>query len=90
MKKWITSGVVSGFFIACLLAYLYGFIQQDKCLDAGGRWLGLVQGCDSGTYESYYVVVSPVSVIVLVAIWFLLSWLVSIIYKQFQNSSTNT
>ena len=90
MKKWIVSGGVSGFFIACLLVYLYQFILQDKCLDAGGRWLGLVQGCDGGTYESYYFVVSPASTIVLVFIWLALSWFVSLIYKRFQNSHANT
>jgi len=30
-----------------LVCFIY-FMAQDGCLDSGGRWLGLVQGCDGG------------------------------------------
>ncbi|EGG93795.1 hypothetical protein IMCC1989_734 [gamma proteobacterium IMCC1989] len=46
--------------------------------------MGLYQGCDVAIDEGHYALtISPVSAMILVAVWLLLFWLVSVVLKRF-------
>ena len=62
MKKWLISFVVSTF-ISCLgLVYFVSLMAQDRCLDSGGRWLGVMRGCDGGNDYSLQFLTSPLAI----------------------------
>lgn len=82
LRKWIVSIALSFSIIALAMMTLYQSFQQDRCLDSGGRWLGAVKGCDFGTYEDYYFVITPTATIALAIIWVVLSWLISLVYAK--------
>lgn len=83
MKRWMLSVVISLIPIVCVLFYYYRVIKQAVCLESGGLWLGFFQGCDLTFDEGYYSLsVSPVSAVILVAIWAVLVWVVSLVFKR--------
>ncbi|MBL4826948.1 MAG: hypothetical protein JKY66_04425 [Spongiibacteraceae bacterium] len=68
MKKWIVSLSIS-VFVSCLgLVYFVVFMGQDRCLDSGGRWLGLAQGCDGGDGYAMKYLMSPLAITIFLAI----------------------
>jgi len=86
MKKWMFSVLISLIPIVCLLAYFSRVIQQATCLDSGGIWLGLYQGCDLPIEPGYYhLTISPISAVIFFAVWFLLIFLISIVLKHISN-----
>ena len=48
MKKWLISLGLSVVLCGIGLGYFLCFIAQDTCLDSGGRWLGIMAGCEGG------------------------------------------
>ena len=90
MKKWIISGAVSFLFLLVVIVYLRQFLLQDQCLDAGGSWQGAINGCDGGTYESSYFVITPIGAVILAGIWLFSTWLISFIYSKLSSANANT
>jgi ABC-type multidrug transport system permease subunit len=88
MKKWVFSALISLIPIVCLLAYFSRAIQQAACLDSGGIWLGLYQGCDLPIEQGYYhLTISPISAVIFLAVWLFLIFLISIVLKHISNLS---
>jgi uncharacterized membrane protein len=88
MRKWVFSVLISLIPIVCLFTYFSRAIQRAVCLDSGGLWLGLYQGCDFPIEQGYYyLTVSPVSAAIFLAVWFLLIFFISIILKRLSRSS---
>ncbi len=86
MRRWILSVVIALAPIVCVVIYFYRAIQQAVCLDSGGIWSGLYQGCDLVIDEGYYsLTISPISAVIFAVIWLLLFFLISIVLKRFQN-----
>lgn len=68
MKKWIISLAISAL-ISCLGLVCYiNFMAQDGCLDSGGRWLGLIQGCDGGNDYSMQYLATPIAISIFLGI----------------------
>jgi len=59
MKKWLISLGLSVVLCGFVLAYFLCFIAQDTCLDSGGRWLGIIAGCDGGSDLELDFLMSP-------------------------------
>ena len=43
-------------------------MAQDGCLDSGGHWLGLIQGCDGGNDYSMQYLTSPLAISIFLGI----------------------
>ncbi|MGC1507387.1 hypothetical protein [Ketobacter sp.] len=55
--------------ISCIgLLYFTVFVARDTCLDAGGRWIGVVQGCEGGNEYSLSLLLSPLAVSIFIGI----------------------
>ncbi|RLP52363.1 MAG: hypothetical protein D6160_21150 [Ketobacter sp.] len=55
--------------ISCLgLLYLVVFVAKDNCLDSGGRWIGVVKGCEGGNEYSLSLLLSPLPVCIFIGI----------------------
>ena len=68
MKRWVISLAISAL-VSCLgLVYFISFVAQDRCLDSGGRWLGLIQGCDGGNGYSMQFLTSPIAIAIFLGI----------------------
>ena len=68
MKRWGVSLAVSAL-VSCLgLVYFISFMAQDRCLDSGGRWLGVIQGCDGGNGYSIQSLTSPIAIVIFLGI----------------------
>ena len=68
MKRWVVSLAISTL-ISCLgLVCFISFMAQDGCLDSGGRWLGLIQGCDGGNSYSMQYLASPIAIAIFLGI----------------------
>ena len=50
------------------LAYITGYLAQDRCLDSGGRWLGIMSGCDGGNGYNTGHLTSPLALAILIGI----------------------
>ena len=87
MKIWIVSGTVSLIATTILSACIYHFIQRDMCLDSGGRWLYLVEGCDGAIYENTFYVISPIAIAALSIAWLVIYWLISLGCKKLIRSN---
>jgi len=88
MRKWVFSVLISLVPIVCLLAYFSRVIQRAVCLDSGGLWLGLYQGCDLPIEQGYYsFTINPISAVIFLAVWFLLIFLISIVLKRLSGLS---
>ena len=59
MKKWLISLGLSVVLCGIGLSYFLCFIAQDTCLDAGGRWLGIIAGCEGGRDLELGFLMSP-------------------------------
>lgn len=68
MKKWIIALAISTL-VSCigLVCFIY-FMAQDVCLDSGGRWLGLIKGCDGGKNYSMQFLASPLAIFIFLGI----------------------
>ena len=88
MRKWVLSALISLVPLVCLLVYFNRVIQRAVCLDSGGLWLGLYQGCDVPIEQGYYhLTISPISAIIFLIVWALLIFLISIALKRFAGFS---
>lgn len=68
MKRWGISLAISTL-ISCLgLVYFLSSVTQDRCLDSGGRWIGLIQGCDGGNGYSIQFLISPIAIVIFLGI----------------------
>ena len=68
MKRWVISLAISAL-ISCLgLVYFISFMAQDSCFDSGGRWLGLIQGCDGSNGYSMQFLTSPIAIAIFLGI----------------------
>ena len=68
MNKWVISLAISLVISFLGLAYFVNFTVQDVCLDSGGRWLGALDGCDGGNGYSIQHLMSPLAIIIFLAI----------------------
>lgn len=59
MKMWFISLGLSVVLCGIGLAYFLYFIAQDTCLDSGGRWLGIIAGCEGGRDLELDFLISP-------------------------------
>jgi len=62
MKKWIICFGISVLISSLGLVWFISSSAQDGCLDSGGRWLGLIQGCDGGNDYSMQYLTSPLAI----------------------------
>ncbi|SMF27474.1 hypothetical protein SAMN02745866_01744 [Alteromonadaceae bacterium Bs31] len=68
MKKWFVCLLIS--VIICVLGLIY-FIRTKVitvCVESGGLWLGLLEGCENGGGISMQYFGSPLAVIIFFAI----------------------
>lgn len=85
MKRLILSAVISLIPMVCWCLYLNMVIQRAVCIESGGLWLGLYQGCDLVVDEGFYsLTISPISAAILVGIWLSLVALISLVLKRFK------
>lgn len=68
MKKWIICLAISTL-VSCigLVCFIY-FMAQDGCLDSGGRWSGLMQGCDGGKDYAMQFLALPLAIAIFLGI----------------------
>lgn len=68
MKPWLYSLSIS--LLICLsgLTYFVLVVAPDKCLDAGGRWLGAGDGCEGVLGYELANLASPFGVIIFLGI----------------------
>ncbi|MDO6805969.1 hypothetical protein Q4595_26165, partial [Wenyingzhuangia sp. 1_MG-2023] len=68
MKIWLICLALSMLISVCgLIGFIY-VSAQDICLDSGGRWLGLISGCDEGKTYSLQYLSSPLAIMVFLGI----------------------
>ena len=68
MKKWIICLGISVLISSLGLVLFISSSAQDGCLDSGGRWLGLIQGCDGGNDYSMQYLTSPLAIVIFLGI----------------------
>ncbi len=68
MKKWLLSLAISALISFIGLVWFIRSSVQEACLSAGGRWLGLMQGCDGGTGYSLQYLTSPLAIAIFLGI----------------------
>jgi len=68
MKKWLICLALSTLITGLGLLYITGFLAQDRCLDSGGRWLGMMSGCHGGNDYNTGYLTSPMVIAILVGI----------------------
>ena len=68
MKKWIICLAISVLVSSLGLVWFISSSAQDGCLDTGGRWLGLIQGCDGGNSYSMEYLASPLAIVIFLGI----------------------
>ena len=88
MKKWFVAFTISAL-VSCigLVIYIY-FMAHDICLDSGGRWPGLIQGCDGGKDYSMKYITSPLAISIFLGIILAISSALVQVYSMI-NSSLN-
>ncbi len=85
MKRWILAALIALTPLVCVVIYYYVAIQKAVCLQSGGIWSGLFQGCDLVIEEGFYALtISPINAVMLAAIWLLPFLLISIALKYFK------
>lgn len=70
MKKWLVCFVISVVISIIGLFYFVSFVMQDGCLDSGGSWKGVIDGCDSGNGFTTQYLMSPLSIAIYIGIIF--------------------
>ena len=91
MKKWIISLAISSLISILGLVWFISFSAQDGCLDSGGRWLGLIQGCDGGNGYSMQYLGSPLAIVIFLGIVLgISSVLVQVHSMLFRSPNTKT
>ncbi|MGP4845812.1 hypothetical protein ACTXGQ_16870 [Marinobacter sp. 1Y8] len=68
MKKWLLCFAISALMSCLGLAWFIRSSAQEGCLDSGGRWLGLIQGCEGGSGYSLQYVASPLAIAIFLGI----------------------
>lgn len=68
MRKWMISLAVAAMISSFGLAYFIGVSAEGVCLDSGGRWLGLIQGCEGGSGYSMQYLKSPLAIAIFLGI----------------------
>lgn len=68
MKIWLVSLLAAALLCGMGLLYFVSSIAHDKCLAAGGRWLGTGQGCDGGSGYFLEGLLSPLAVALFIGI----------------------
>jgi len=68
MKKWLISLGLSVVLCGIGLGYFLCFIAQDACLDSGGRWLGIIAGCEGGRELELDFLISPLLISIFLGI----------------------
>jgi len=67
-KKWLICLAISTLTSCIGLVLFIQSVAQDKCLDSGGRWLGLIHGCDGGNNYSIQNLTSPLAIVIFLGI----------------------
>lgn len=65
MKKWGVSFVIS---ISICTLGLIKMMDQSGCINSGGRWLGIMKGCEGGEDYSIEYFSSALSVVIFLGI----------------------
>ncbi|WP_370981129.1 hypothetical protein [Agaribacterium sp. ZY112] len=68
MKQWIICIILSALSCIMSLCYFIEFIAQDSCLDLGGQWLGMIEGCIGGNEFSMAKLLTPLSIAIALGI----------------------
>lgn len=70
MKKWCISIVLSTLISLIGLWIFIWIVARDTCLNTGGSWHGLIQGCKEGAAYSLSFLNTPLAIVILITLVF--------------------
>ncbi|WP_185235912.1 hypothetical protein [Teredinibacter franksiae] len=68
MKKWLVTLSISFFFSCFGLGFFVITTAQSSCLESGGSWQSILQGCSDGQGYSLQYLATPLAITIFAAI----------------------
>jgi hypothetical protein len=67
-QRWAVCLAIASM-LSCLgLVYFINDMSEKSCLESGGRWLSLIQGCEGGNSYSMQYLTSPLAIAIFMGI----------------------